>query len=446
MSRRTSASARRGSSARQRSRDSSEIRGREIASTPGRARAGPASASSPEARARSRRSARGDRCRHTAASASGWWCGQQLDRGRLGETVDEVRGLRWILARNAGYSASIARVRGVVHVPLPLPVVARSDRRCYGQQAAGPDSERARRPPPSRDRRCSDPVTCDLSGTPCASRRRRSRRCTPRRDSATGASLCPVPKRRAPARSRAARGPTSLGGLEDSVTLFYGSRLAEREATHGAAQPARPVEHVNARLRGLLAARDAVARLAGGAVVGQSQDARLIQAPTVWGVAQQQLEAMAHCGPSEHSTFSRSSVGSRAAPPAASRLPSRSNISAASAGGCGSTQRAAQAGSMWPTTGAAVARRPRSTQRSLVPQSSTRVGARRSEMSGKKAATSPRGRHLLISTNGSALKFCPGTETSPLGLDEHAAVDDLDDAPPERADLHEVAGCVCLRA
>ncbi len=68
-------------------------------------------------------------------------------------------------------------------------------------------------------------------------------------------------------RERVAR-PESVGRIEDRGELLAARHLQEREAEHGAAQAPCAVEHVDARLRDVLAAGDAVACVADRAIVG----------------------------------------------------------------------------------------------------------------------------------------------------------------------------------
>ena len=94
MSRRTSAAMRRGRSARQRSRAPSEIRGSDTASTDGSSTCSTCFSSFSGISGTISSMRAGDRCRHTAASASGWCSASSSIAARFAEAVDEVGGLR----------------------------------------------------------------------------------------------------------------------------------------------------------------------------------------------------------------------------------------------------------------------------------------------------------------------------------------------------------------
>ena len=222
-------------------------------------------------------------------------------------------------------------------------------------------------------------------------------------------------------RERVAR-PERVGGLEDRRELLAARHLQQREAADGAAQAARPVEHVDARLGDLLAARDAVARFARPCSrrAASARAARPKRRRCSSDSSSSSLNAMSHCGPSELSTASRCSLGKCRSTATDSWLPSRSSSSAR------------------------VGRRlPLDALRGAGRQHVADDGRRRRHVDGVQHGVRLLGGHrleeargalgmqaqiggdellaaahgvFLILTNGSALKCCPGTETSPRSV------------------------------
>ena len=232
----------------------------------------------------------------------------------------------------------------------------------------------------------------------------------------------------------------SAGSRIDAIFLRFGD-LQQREAAHGAAQAPRAVEHVDARLRDLLAARDAVARFAGRAVVRQREHARLDpRADRVRRIAQEQLERheplraerVQHGVAKLARQVAQHGDGFLAAEPLEQQRGVGRRLPLDAARGVGRQHVADDGCGRRDVDG--VQHGVRLLDGHRLEQARRALGVQAQDTRRR----APRGRSRRLPDLHERLVaevLRPAPRRRRLGLDEHAAVGDLDDAPLERADL-----------